>query len=56
MTDYETIKSIFSKASWDIKETIINQNNSDPTLKKLSLGGYYGIDVFFEENGDICIE
>lgn len=57
MTDYEIIKSIFKKGGWDVKESIINQNDNEyPTLKKLQLGGYYGIEVLFEENGNIYIE
>lgn len=57
MTDYETVKSIFEKGGWDVKESTINQNDEEyPTLKKLTLGGYYGIEVLFKENGDIYVE
>lgn len=54
MTDYEMIKDVFSRGEWDIEESIINENDSESrTLKKLHLGGYYGFDVFFKENGEI---
>ncbi len=53
MTDCEIIKEIFSRGGWDIEETIVDEDNDYPTRIKIRLGGYYGIDIFFKENGEI---
>lgn len=51
MSDLETIKSIFTKAGWSLKE-----EKTDYGGTKLELGGYYGIEVYFDKNGEIEIE
>lgn len=49
MSDLETIKSIFTKAGWLLKE-----EKTDYGGTKLELDGYYGdIEVYFDKNGEI---
>lgn len=59
MSDYDTIKSIFKKAHWSVKESISIEEieEGEPiTLRKLQLGNYYGMDIYFDINGNILEE
>lgn len=59
MSDYDTIKSIFRKGHWSVQESISIEENEEGepiTLRKLQLGNYYGMDVYFDIDGNIIDE